>query len=521
MSRTRKKNETHKEALQKKLGPDHKMPSSRRDFLAHGLLGMTGAILMPSIFSLMGERSPLFVGEASALAAGSCASGGLTNVMTPFLIYDLAGGANIPYGNVLVGKTNPSGAQTDFLDDTASLRLGTPAALNPKNNPQMVDNELGLLFHTNSAFLAGLRSSTSPETRVLMDGMIFCTRSMDDTSSNPLNPAYWLAAAGAKGALVDIVGNGNASAKGNSTVPAESLSVSTTANVNSARSALALVNRGLLGDILPKQEEKILKAAQSMSESRLRRFNQQALPDQLRELVECGYMKSVENMTLYTDQAIDSRADQAATAAKAVNNIGVDNRIPTAFAPVNNDAELVTTMAKLVLDGYAGVGTIQAGGYDYHGDSRQNQSIKDFRAGRNAGFCFEMARLKGKPLAMTFITDGGVGAGGGNADNSPEAAGRLQFTSDDGTKSAAFMLVFHPTTRPESTGIRQVGGFLDNSGSVDQATPIGNSPVNLTKAIALNYLALHGKEGTFDATVKGNPFGADLSRFIGFTKLKA
>jgi hypothetical protein len=130
---------------------------------------------------------------------------------------------------------------------------------------------------------------------------------------------------------------------------------------------------------------------------------------------------------------------------------------------------------------------------------------------------FEMAAIKGKPLVMTFITDGAVSSNS-SPDNSPEARGGFSFQSDDGPKSAAFMLVYHPKG-VTSTGVRQIGSFTED-GSVDQSTAIGNNIEAFTKAVALNYLALKGEEGSFDKIVKGNPFGADMKKYISFGKFK-
>ena len=35
----------------------------------------------------------------------------------------------------------------------------------------------------------------------------------------------------------------------------------------------------------------------------------------------------------------------------------------------------------MVISGYAGAGTIEMGGYDYHGQGRSTGEVRDFRAG--------------------------------------------------------------------------------------------------------------------------------------------
>lgn len=489
----------------------HKTPKSRREFLAHGLLGMTGMLAMPGLLTYLMEQR--------AYGAPNCGDSSIKNAMTPLLIYDMVGGANIAYGNVLVGATNPFGTQSEFLDDQGALLLGCPSDQNPYNNASMIDSELGLLFHANSGFLAGFRSGTTPETRANMEGVVVCGKSFDDLPINPLNPALFMAAAGAKGALVDIVGNGASSAKGYSQVPTESLMNGSTAQIANSLAAKGIVSKGVLTQLLAGHEDKIIKAAQAMSSHRLAKFEAKSMPEQMKELVECGYIKAVDNLTLFSEDSVDPSKDSLLAQASNLNS--ADARVPSAFSTVTFNKDVVGTMAKLVLDGYAGVGTISSPNFDYHVESTRTAQIRhDFRAGREAALCFEMARLKQKPLAMIFITDGGVGATGGAAANTPEGKGLLRFTSDDGTKGAAFMLVYNPKSRPQSTGIRQIGGYLNKVGSVDQNTPVGNNPANMAKALVLNYLALHGREGEFEKIVKTNPFGDRIVDNVAFAKLK-
>ena len=46
---------------------------------------------------------------------------------------------------------------------------------------------------------------------------------------------------------------------------------------------------------------------------------------------------------------------------------------------------------KMVINGYAGAGTVTMGGYDYHGQGRNTGETRNFRAGRCIGACLEYA----------------------------------------------------------------------------------------------------------------------------------
>ena len=492
---------------------NHRPIMTRRDLISRGFVSFTSSVMVPGVLASLSQR-------AYGIECVSKKDGGTP---IPFMVMDLGGGANFAMGNVIAGK---KGGQKDFLDDAAAAMLGCPSDQNPKNNPAMAvpinDNAdgNGLLFHANSGFLAGFRAVTSQTTRANVDGMLFCGRSGDDTRNNPLNPVYWIQSAGATGQLVDVVGAGDGTARGRSQAPADSITAASSARVTNAVDAVSLIDTGLIGQILPNQADKIMKAAQNLSASQLMAFNKKSVSEQVATLVQCGYIKATENLTKFTPNAVRPDNDPMIAQALAINNINANPNINNAFTLPNNNNEQdqVTTLAKLVIDGYAGSATMTMGGYDYHGQGRRTQTIKDFNAGVHAGRAFELAALKGSPLMMAFITDGGVSART-DVDNSPEAAGRFSFRSDSGTRSSAFMLCFNPEGLI-STGVRQVGAFLDGSGAVDlEASAVGDSPINLTKAIALNYMALSGTEADFAKVVQTNPF-SDVAKVIGFKSIK-
>ena len=78
---------------------------------------------------------------------------------------------------------------------------------------------------------------------------------------------------------------------------------------------------------------------------------------------------------------------------------------------------------KLVINGFAGAGTITMGGYDYHGGRRAEGEVKDFRAGRCMGACLEYAARVGVPLMMYVFSDGSLSSDGA-IDNTVDGRGK-------------------------------------------------------------------------------------------------
>jgi len=470
---------------------------TRRDFLAHGYINMSCLAAMPSLYSLL----------ASKRAYGStpeCGGGGgnRSDRPVPFIVIDLAGGANIPGSNVIVGKRN---GQLDFLANYTSL--GLPNDMHPSNSGQ-INSELGIAFHQDSGLLRGILATSQASTRANVDGALFCTSSADDTGNNPHNPMYWINKAGTDGALANLLGSRGSVSGGRAQAPANSINpAARPVQISRPQDALGLVDLGKLANILDKDRaEMIMKTIERMSDSKLRQFQQQALPDQIRGLIQCGYVQSAALINQYSEDAVDPRADADVQAV---------------FTNLNNaDEARAASISKLVIDGLAGAGTIELGGYDYHGGARARGEIADLRAGRIIGQVLELAARKNSDLMVYVFTDGGV-VSNGRIDNSANGRGKGEWTGDSGQRSGALTLVYKTDGRPpiRNSG-RQVGAYRDNGAVDSEVNRISGSVTNLTKAVVLNYLALHGREGDLEKVVGDNPFGTNLDEYIAFTKIK-
>ena len=153
---------------------DHPRPVSRRDFLRQGFVSGAGMVASGGVFSLFANPRAAYAqlsADIEQLAADSgCPIQNFTGGSIPFICFDLAGGANIAGSNVLIGQ---QGGQEDFLSTAGYSKLGLPGdmipglpdtnftLLNPSRNNDFVNDELGLLFHADSAMLAGIREKTT------------------------------------------------------------------------------------------------------------------------------------------------------------------------------------------------------------------------------------------------------------------------------------------------------------------------------------------------------------------------
>ena len=122
-------------------------------------------------------------------------------------------------------------------------------------------------------------------------------------------------------------------------------------------------------------------------------------------------------------------------------------------AEFDSDDEFEKTAAvmKLVINGFAGAGTITMGGFDYHTGDRSTGEERDFRAGVCMGACLEYAARRGKPLMVYVFSDGSLSSNG-MIDNSTGGRGKGVWTGDNQSTAASMILVFNPAGRPTLFG---------------------------------------------------------------------
>jgi hypothetical protein len=216
----------------------------------------------------------------------------------------------------------------------------------------------------------------------------------------------------------------------------------------------------------------------------------------VKQMLRCGYVKSAD--------LVDRYGDPTALSVDQDTNIVDDATGIFTQAEFNGDAEFRKTASvmKLVINGYAGAGTISMGGYDYHTGDRAVGELRDLRAGRCMGACLEYAARVGVPLMLYVFSDGSVSSNG-TIDNSTDGRGKGVWTTDNQSTAASFFLVYNPGSAPALINgdiLRQQIGAFNADGSVNNASsPAANNVNQLVLTVALNYLALHGEQGQFSS----------------------
>jgi hypothetical protein len=480
----------------------HKRPVSRRDFIAQGF--RTGPAVVAAgglLGALLGRRANAAMSQPlEDYAVFPCnISPGAGKV--PFIAFDLAGGANLHGSEILIGQ---SGNPTNFLSTQGYATLGLPGnmtpgsanAASPTNN--FVNTDFGAPWHSDGAMLRGMLASTQAATRANTNAFGIAARSENDTSNNPHNPMYGINRIGADGQLLTLIGSQNSDSGGNSMAPAALMNpAARPTKVDRASDVTGLVDTGELSTLFSNSDDAI---AVLESMTRLGHNKTDAVvtglagndDTALRELVKCGYVKS----TYLADRFRTPAALNPDLDTNIVGGTGIFTQ-----AEYNADGEFRKTAAvmKMVINGYAGAGTVTMGGYDYHGQGRNTGEMRNFRAGRCIGACLEYARRMNKPLMIYVFSDGALSANG-MVNNTAEGRGKLDWASDNQSTAASIVLVHRPAGRVafRDPARQQVGSMSAGGSVVTTSSPAANAVNLLVETVLLNYMALHGEEGNFD-----------------------
>lgn len=502
---------------------------------------MTGsaAMLSGGAFSLFANPNQAYAALSSDLATlaseTNCGLGGLSGGQkVPFICFDLAGGANFAGSNVLVGG---GGGQNDGTISTAGYsKMGVPGDMVPgldssnftfptpsgsavdivSTNNDFVSDQLGLLFHADSAMLRGILD-TAGAAADFVDGCVIPARSDNDTGNNPHNPLYGIAMTGATGDVVDLIGSRNSTSGGNSMAPMDMIDPEVRpTKVDRPSDVTGMVDVGNLTGILsnPADVTAVMESMARISHKKLKLNTVSTgitADEVVKDLVRCGYLKSADLADRFAGREVNPLLDS--NIISIFTDAGLD---------VSNDREFSKTASimKMVMNGHSAGGCVTIGGYDYHTGERATGEGRDLRAGRCIGACLRYAQLLRKPLMVYVFSDGSV-ASNGRRDDSPGGRGKGEWTGDNSSTACSFFLVFHPNARqtPLITG-RQIGRYSSDASVVTSSSPAANNVNLLVNMVMLNYMALNGEEGQF-ANVFGNNhgLGTNLDDYIAFGAL--
>lgn len=499
---------------------DHARPRTRREFIAQGFLGGGAVVAGGSLFSLFASPKDAFAALSPDLQAlkQSCGIAVQGAGKIPFICFDLSGGANIAGSNVLIGG---QGGQMDFLTTAGYNLLGLPGDMVPNApNPQsptnnFINSSMGLAFHSDSAFLRGMLQKVLPGSAANINGAVIAARSENDTANNPHNPMYGIYKAGADGELLTLIGSVSSTSGGSSMAPLAMIDPQVRpTKVDRTSDVTGLVDTGKLVGLLSQADAvAVMESIERISSKRLANVDTKVTRDAvIKDLVRCGYVKSADLADRYGNPStLNPELD-----TNIIGPNGVFTR-----AEFDSDSEFRKTAAvmKLVVNGFAGAGTIQMGGFDYHTGERATGEMRDLRAGQCIGACLEYAAKVGMPLMVYVFSDGSLSSNG-RIDSTVGGRGKGEWTGDNQSTAATFFMVHNPKGRPQLFSgdatpperHQQIGYFRSNASIETSSSPAANAVNLLVETVVLNYMALHGDQGRFPSVFPSNGLGSSTLR---------
>lgn len=465
---------------------EDKRPTTRRDLLSAGLIGGFSYALVPGLLSSISKKA---YADIDCSQGSEGASSG-ANKMPGFLQINARGGWSSAM-QFAPGKQRNGAFEPISADGYVTNGLGTSQI--PQNLPLI--EEYGIGIQPNSPFFAGIMSVISPEALNNTRLAYMPQASGDDTGNNELEVTKFAARVqGLQFALAPVTGSTrNREAVRDPNIPI--------ANVRAEGDLGNLVDPGLVAERLsPDAAVRIARAATKLSASKLAAFNAKDMPDQVRTLVQCGYIGSGDLLTEFTAERILPSSDTDITGG----NFGNLN-----FGQVMQDDNQAAgvIMGKLLGDNLASSAAIEMTGYDYHvGGNRTNQDNRDTQLGVTVGLAIETAYRKNAPLFVTIVSDGSVSARAGGNDAGTD---RPAFRADSGSRGGIVMVAMDPAGPPAMLKT-QIGAFND-AGAVDTSYLFtSNSPQLGALGAVYNFAAFAGRIDGFNSQMQAaglnNPF---------------
>lgn len=451
----------------------HAKPVTRREFLSAGLIPFAAWAVAPSLGVLL---NPL---RAEAQAACGAGVGGGSYI--PFITVNLSGGASLA-GGIVAKDLNGQ-----FLTSYSKLGGGSGPNLSFNVTKEFGDVDFpgtaigGATTGLVSKFLTGVRNprnaNNAPRPAAL-DKTAFiwqAVASNDDSAMNPFDVTGLVLKMGLQGGKLPNLGRSDTStginAKSSMLPPPAPFVVG---NVNDLANALGYT-AGLAG-LSTAQKTSVARTIASMTSGQLSRLATTPAQAAVTQLVECA---GVKNVDLIASGGGDVNPYSVAT-------VGADLAAIWGVQVADRTSQNATfgAMVYNAIVGNASTVNLNLGGYDYHDGTRATGDARDLAAGQVIGKILETADYLKKPVFVYVCSDGATVSMDSATADSP-------WVSDRGIAGVQYMIAYHPTARPATSG-SQVGGF-NMSQAADGKFPTGNSPELAAQAVFANYAAWNGR----------------------------
>lgn len=432
--------------------PDHKMPVSRRDFLAAGIGNFAAYMAAPTVADML-------FNSGIANAAYDCPKAAAAGAVLPgILTINPTGGEGIQAIVVPLDKNQTMLAS--YSQHSMGTRPNTFQAFGALFN---ADNPASATFR-DQLVAAGIPTN-SPNLKVVA---VNCRTGSD--SSNNANGIEGMAAkakfVGSSlpnlGRQNSLTGGGYLSANGNPPAPLVVNSFTTIRN--------AVQIQGSLAAMSVKQKEALLTTIGKFNERQIASLGSVNGVETLDKVLQCAGIQNID---------INKQGAGGVDPLTNANVAGIWGL--AAGSNVSSQNYVLGAMAFNSFTGQAGSSTFALGGYDYHGSALANTRASDVVIMDLAAKAVRTAAAVNRPAVILVRTDGSVQSSNSTA---PSA---WQGDRDDGMH---LMILYKPTGVNVTKA--QIGAYT-SAQAVDLTVGPGNNQDLLAKIIMANILKFSGK----------------------------
>jgi len=442
----------------------HGVPLTRRDMLKAGVIQFSAAMALPSLYQLFARAG---VAEAQQLVCDNAAA----QSMAVFVHLSLAGGA------AMAANVVPMDAGGLLLPTYSILGLGNPANLTitrefANNAPFPGNNVAGMI--------TGMRTGAQATTLKKSVFVSVPVRSQDDSSTNKFDITGAVTRAGFKGNSLPNLGTVG-SPTGGRHMPAF-VDPPAPLIVNSYADLANAINvAGSLGQLTTNEKIGLFRMVTRLTASQAASLSTVSGGDQLGTLTQCATQTNQKLVSTGSTGTSPLENQSFANVWNINQNTSQSSRDFVFAAMVYN-----------ALKGNSGTINLNMGGYDYHGNARNNTNAQDTAAGVVIGQILESAAVMGKRLFLAVTSDGAVGSPASDSS-------AVSFSADRGLGGVAYMMAFDPSSTPKASA-SQLGQFTTGQ-AADDTFISGSSPELAAASIFANYLSFNNQLANLDVVM--------------------
>lgn len=464
---------------------DHRMPTTRREFMNAGIISTAGWMLGPSIATLLGSLDRAHAACTSPVVAGG---------PVPFIHIHFNGGMQT------LAIATPR--MTNGQPLASYVSHGLPAQ--PTFETPFA-NSIEMWRAPNNGFLNGLTQGVGGAANAtLLKKAVWVTiphRDNGDSADPTFSGLGLVERAGRAGSKLAAVGsNSAATGVGDAPNPAFAIAPTRPLQVSRPQDILGAISlSGALSRLNVAQQTTLARTIKNLSDRQAASLTGYNGGEKVAELVDCATGQNVKNVVEGTG-SVNPIGSPQETQLRAIWDPGTANG--TAFRTVqfggrdfNNEQHALMTLN--VLNNNSLGAAIGIGGFDIHTfNDRAQQEAAIVGAGQLIGKIIATAQLMNSKVFIHVTTNGSNTNGTGGVNG--------KYDADSGANSAGHFIAFDPVAAPTTTK-NQIGGLLAN-GSADNA-PITSNVGNAVAAMFYNYCVFSGNPALFDRVI---PSGAAI-----------